>query len=239
MSSTSETITRSEIKKIIASYDRWYQNIRFGCCMETRGSMLGYMKNAFRKRISKEDLVVSQLSLLRGKRVIDIGCNAGLYSVEASCHDASFVLGVDRNPERIAQANDVASIYRRMGRPVGNLEFRVVDDMQLHLKLIDDMDALLACCVLYHLGPLDRLKARLANSRVSTLILQGNMSRIDKIGEFNNPTADGFEPQDKTWGNVVANIAGLSRFAEDAGFQITKAVPHDFPLVIAGRPPRT
>ncbi len=237
------TISRSEIRRAIESYDRWYQNIRFGFMLETNFSFVTWLKSLLLPgRINKDDknrVLISNLPDLRGKRVIDIGCNSGLYSVEASCRGAAYVLGVDRSPVAIEQAKLVASIFKRMGRPVGEIEFLQVDDIQKHLELLDDKDALIAPCVLYHLGPLAEFKARVAASRISTVVLQGNTRRLANLGEYNNPASPHYEAGRQTWGNILCDVPGMSEFMADIGFRVERTIPSAscYPIVIGSRVP--
>src|SRR5690349_12755302 len=41
---------------------------------------------------------------LRGKRVLDLGCNEGFFCIEAKRRGAAYVLGIDANPKAIEQA---------------------------------------------------------------------------------------------------------------------------------------
>jgi SAM-dependent methyltransferase len=240
------SITQSEIRKIIRSYGKWYQNIRFGFMLETHYialpleyRILAECRRLVRKwlgRKTKVEILLESLPDLTGKRIIDIGCNSGLYSVEASCRGAGFVLGVDINPKAIMQARDVAEIFRKLGRVVGNCEFRTVD-INNNLYLIDNMDVLMACCVLYHLGPLDRFKARIVQSKIHSLILQGNTHRLSRIGKYNNPSADFYNRENKKWGNVLCDINGMIDFCCSMGFRVEKVafLTHSHPVVIAVR----
>jgi len=203
-------ISRREIRETIKRYPRWYQNVRFGVMLDTRRSRLRSLAKDILRIKRKDDTLLLSLPELTGKRVIDIGCNAGLYSVNANMRGASYVLGVDKNPLAIEQANDVLEIFRRLGKPVGQVEFRLVDDINNRLDLLDDKDVLMACSVLYHLGPLQRFKERIAASNIQTLILQGNTIRLKKISEKNNPLSELYEPVNQTWGNILCDVKGMT-----------------------------
>lgn len=230
-------ISRAEIEQTIRSYPRWYQDIHFGPLLATRSSLLNNLKHLLFGPYKKTRLVLENLDGLERKRVIDVGCNSGLYSVEASCRGAAYVLGVDKNPEAIDQARKVAEIFRRQGRPVGNNEFTLVDTIQNHLDLLDDKEAMIACCVLYHLGPLHKFKERLVKSKIRRLILQGNVERRSLIGRENNPSSEYFEAYDMTWENVLCDIEGMAAFCESVGFKIERIVEprYNYPLVVATR----
>jgi SAM-dependent methyltransferase len=230
-----QKISRREIKQFIRTYAHrtddkgWYQNIRFLPFLETRRNAFEIVLGHLRGHIRKEDLLISNIPRLEGKRVLDIGCNAGMYSLEASCRGASFVLGVDQEPFRIKQANEVADVYRRLGRPVGTVEFRLLDDINNHLDLLADKDVLIASCVLYHLGPLARLKAAISASNIRLMILQGNMAR------YNSLSRPGARLRKRDGGEDVSSLDGICQFAKGLGFTPTVAIEHASPLVVASR----
>ena len=134
--------------------------------LDTRRSPVkSLVKDLLRIR-RQEDTLRRSLPDLTGCKVIDIGCNAGLYCIYASLRGAESVLGVDKDPDFIAQAHDVAAVQRRLGKPLGKIEFLRVDDIRNHLDLLDDKDVALACASLYHLGPLAPLMDRIEQSRI-------------------------------------------------------------------------
>src|SRR3546814_18113264 len=59
-------------------------------------------------------------SNLQGKSVLDIGCNAGFYSLEMKRRGASRVVAIDSDPRYLAQAELVAEVYD------ADIEFRDV-----------------------------------------------------------------------------------------------------------------
>jgi SAM-dependent methyltransferase len=232
-------ISRSEIKRIIRSYDKWYQRIRFGFLLQTHGTPTNLRQRLTAEwsfwarrvlgRKTREEVFKDALPDVAGKTVIDVGCNAGLKSLEASCRGAAFVFGVDSNPAAIQQANHVLEICRKLGRPLGRIEFRHVDDINNQLSLLDDKDVLIACCVLYHLGDLTRFRQRIVEGRISLLVLQGNTARLSK------------HQSRSIWeGNSLCNADGMAFFCKTLGFEVERvAFPkHQYPVVIARRKTR-
>jgi tRNA (mo5U34)-methyltransferase len=82
---------------------------------------------------------------LRGRRALDIGCNAGFYSFQLAARGAD-VLAVDVDDHYLGQARWAASQLD----PVGRVEFRrmTVYDMA---RADDEFDLILFLGVLYHL----------------------------------------------------------------------------------------
>ncbi len=84
---------------------------------------------------------------LRGKRVLDIACNSGFWSVQSALLGAE-VVGFDARPELIEQANLIKSI---VGCP--SLHFQVLDFWEMSkASLGGDFDIVLNLGILYHLS---------------------------------------------------------------------------------------
>lgn len=238
------TVGLPDIERFLRSNKDWYQDIDFGSGLRTytrTGQRFGWLLQwVDRLRNDYKNWgLMSALPDLTGRRVLDIGCNAGLYSCYASMRGAAEVLGVDMDPKRIAQAKAVRDIFRGQGRLMGTVDFEQ-SNIQESLDLLDRFDTLFACCMLYHLGPVDRLKARLAASPIETVLIQCNTVRGERIGEKNRPGVDGHEPGDKTWGNVLGTVAGATRFLNDCGFRVTRSTFPDrqFAVLVGARAAR-
>jgi len=81
---------------------------------------------------------------LRGKTVLDIGCNAGFYSLEMKRRGADRVLGIDHDPRYLAQAELAARISGL------DIELRRMDVYEVD-QLGERFDVVLFMGVLYHL----------------------------------------------------------------------------------------
>lgn len=81
---------------------------------------------------------------LRGKSVLDVGCNAGFYCFEMKRRGAARVLGIDASEHYLAQARFAAETLRL------DVEFRQLSTYQL-AQLHERFDLVLFMGVLYHL----------------------------------------------------------------------------------------
>lgn len=79
---------------------------------------------------------------LKGKRVLDLGCNAGFWSLAAIEAGCEFVLGVDGRPAHVEQANFVFQVksvdksrYRFLSANVFDLDFNKYGDFDVVLFL--------------------------------------------------------------------------------------------------------
>jgi tRNA (mo5U34)-methyltransferase len=81
---------------------------------------------------------------LAGSSVLDIGCNAGFYSIEMKRRGAERVLGLDTDPRYLAQARFAAEVEG------ADIEFRQMSVYELPM-LGERFDLVLFMGVLYHL----------------------------------------------------------------------------------------
>jgi SAM-dependent methyltransferase len=84
---------------------------------------------------------------LAGKRVLDIACNSGFWSIQCALLGAREVVGFDAREELIEQANLIASIVG-----ADNTQFRVLDFWDMRPETLGgSFDVVLNLGVLYHL----------------------------------------------------------------------------------------
>lgn len=81
---------------------------------------------------------------LRGKSVLDIGCNAGFYAIEMKRRGADRVVGIDHDPRYLAQARFAAEISEV------DIEWRKMSVYEVG-ELEESFDVVLFMGVLYHL----------------------------------------------------------------------------------------
>jgi tRNA (mo5U34)-methyltransferase len=124
---------------------------------------------------------------LRGKTVLDVGCNAGFYAFEMKRRGAARVLGIDPDPDYLAQARLVAEVY---ALPVEWRCLSVYDIAQLGERF----DLVLFMGVLYHLRhPLLALDLLYEHAVADLLVVQ-SLLRGSPAAE---PLADDY-PFDET-----------------------------------------
>jgi len=103
---------------------------------------------------------------LQGKRVLDIACNCGGFSVAAVEAGAEFVLGIDVVDRYLEQAE-----FIREARGHKNLEFRNVDVYDLTQETVGTFDVVLCFGILYHLeDPIRGMKAMAALATHAILV---------------------------------------------------------------------
>lgn len=142
-SAQSKTVSRlspEELRRRVESLGPWYQNIDLGQGISTRpDSPYG---NHPQDRFNY--LLPYLPDDLTGKSVLDIGCNAGFFSVEMKRRGAERVLGIDLFEQHLEQARFVADYFGY------DIEYRQMDCYDIP-KLGETFDVVIFVGVLYHL----------------------------------------------------------------------------------------
>jgi tRNA (mo5U34)-methyltransferase len=117
---------------------------------------------------------------LSGKTVLDIGCNGGFYSIEMKRRGARRVVGIDHDPDYLAQARFAADV---LGLDIELQQLSIYDVALLGERF----DVVIFMGVLYHLRhpllALDLIRAHVAGDM---LIFQSMQRGSKDIAELND-----------------------------------------------------
>lgn len=132
-------MTRTEIEQKIAELGPWFHNLCLYGVQTAPDHFLGDYP-AFKFRNFAHAIPGD----LKGKTVLDIGCNAGFYSIEMKRRGAAHVLGIDHDETYLAQA-------RFATKALGlEIEFRNLSVYEVP-KLRQRFDLVIFMGVFYHL----------------------------------------------------------------------------------------
>lgn len=127
-----EPIERTELEQRVASFPRWHQHFQLPGGVETPAAAPGLVN---RQRGRRAYFFAALLELLggslEGQRVLDLGCNAGFWSLQALDAGAAHVLGVDIEPRYLEQAQ---LVFSACGVDPERYRFEAADvfELQLH-----------------------------------------------------------------------------------------------------------
>ncbi|CAH2599330.1 putative enzyme [Rhodovastum atsumiense] len=131
--------TEARIRARVRELGPWFHNMELGGVRTAPEHFLGDYPNVKWQRFAPA------LPLdLSGLSVLDIGCNAGFYSLEMKRRGAARVLGIDSDPDYLAQARFAAEVS---GLAVEYRQLSVYDVGALRERF----DIVLFIGVLYHL----------------------------------------------------------------------------------------
>lgn len=129
----------AKVAETIKALGPWFQNMELNGVATAPDHFLGDYP-----RIKWDHFCDCLPDRLTGLSVLDIGCNAGFYSIEMKKRGADRVLGIDFDEDYLAQARYAAQISGH------EIEFRAMSVYDLG-TLCDKFDIVLFMGVLYHL----------------------------------------------------------------------------------------
>jgi tRNA (mo5U34)-methyltransferase len=136
-------MTRDEILKQIEMLGPWFHCIDLGNGIKTKTtSVIG--EPADHPCSTWETIRRCLPADLSGKSVLDVGCNAGFYSIESKRRGAARVLGVDSQRSLINQA---LFVRRAMGL---DIDYRRMSVYDLSIRSVGPFDVTLALGLIYH-----------------------------------------------------------------------------------------
>lgn len=168
---------------------------------------------------------------LSGKTVLDIGCNAGFYSMQMKRRRAARVLGIDYDERFLEQARFAAGVHRL------DIEFRKMSVYDV-AALGERFDLVLFLGVLYHLRhpllALDLIHAHVAGDLLVFQSMQRGSKQVDAVepdydfwdsGHFDQPgypklafVEHEFAHDETNW--WIPNRACSEAMLRSAGFEI-------------------
>src|SRR5215203_5687339 len=132
-------LTKSEIERQVNELGAWFHNLNLKGVETAPNHFLGDYPtakwNTFKHAIPED---------LTDKSVLDIGCNAGFYSLEMKKRGAARVVAIDSDEKYLNQARFAASVHR------ADIEFRNMSVYEVP-QLKERFDLVIFMGVLYHL----------------------------------------------------------------------------------------
>jgi tRNA (mo5U34)-methyltransferase len=170
----SETLQLHVLRRV-RDLGKWFHNLELNGVQTAPDHFLGdYPRVKWRKFANAlpQDL--------RGKSVLDVGCNAGFYSFEMKRRGAARVLGIDASDHYLAQARFAAETLQL------DVEFRKLSTYQL-AELGERFDLVLFMGVMYHLRhpllALDLLHEHVVGDLLVFQSMQRGSERNDPLRE--------------------------------------------------------
>jgi tRNA (mo5U34)-methyltransferase len=168
-------LSQRDIQREVDALGPWFHNLDLNGVRTAPSHFLGdYPAVKWRKFSSA---IPADLT---GKSVLDIGCNAGFYSLEMKRRGAERVLGVDALDEYLAQAHFAAEISGL------DVEFRKLSVYDVG-ALRETFDIVIFMGVLYHLRhpllALDLIHDHVAKDMLVFQSMQRGSAAVDTIAE--------------------------------------------------------
>jgi tRNA (mo5U34)-methyltransferase len=170
-------LSTEEIRQRVSELGEWFHNLDLGGVQTAPNHFLGdYPQTKWRRFAASipEDLT--------GKSVLDVGCNAGFYSIQMKRRGAERVVAIDTDEHYLAQARFAAKVSNT------DIEFHELSVYRV-ADLHEQFDVVLFMGVLYHLRhpllALELLHEHAARDLLVTQsLLRGSKGTMKLPGDF-------------------------------------------------------
>jgi tRNA (mo5U34)-methyltransferase len=168
-------LSTDEIRRKVNALGPWFHNLDLhGVATAPSHFLCDYPQVKWRRFA---DVVPTSL---KGKTVLDIGCNAGFYAMEMKRRGADRVLGLDSRDEYLAQARFAAEVNNL------DVEFRNLSVYEVGV-LRETFDLVIFMGVLYHLRhPLLALDLIYEHVAGDMMLFQSMQRGSDRAGSFDH-----------------------------------------------------
>jgi tRNA (mo5U34)-methyltransferase len=220
-------MTREEILSRLDQLQPWFHHIDLGNGLVTKSeSVMGEpvdhpagIWQTIQKCLPKD---------LTGKSVLDVGCNAGFYAIEAKRRGADRVLGVDGQRQHVRQAVFVRQVLNL------DIEYRRMNVYELTRRNVGEFDVTLALGLIYHLKHLVLALENLYAVTRDLLIVETaimppqrtpksfhhNLGRLVPLAYLDNPT----DAKEQVFNWFLPSVEALTALLRNVGFAETEVV---------------
>jgi SAM-dependent methyltransferase len=165
---------QSEIQRKIASFPRWHYEFDLAGNQTPIYRKKWVARHRERKRYFLQPTVDLLGGSLKGKRVLDLGCNAGYWSLAAAEAGADFVLGVDGRQMHVDQANFVFEVK---GIDKGRYQFAEGNVYDFDYAKYGEFDIVFCFGLLYHIAKPVSLIELISEVNTDVLVLDTGIVR--------------------------------------------------------------
>lgn len=203
----------SELEARIAAFPGWHYRFEFDNGASTPVADPGAInRHEQRRRYFFASLLELTGGSLQGRRVLDLGCNAGFWSLHALGAGADFVLGVDAQQSYLDQARLVFEAKR-----VDPARYRFEHGNVLAHDFAERFDVVLCLGLLDHVARPFELFAVMAGVGAELIVLETTISR-SRLSVFE--VSRMYQKQDHVEGALalVPSREAVSDLAREHGF---------------------
>ena len=164
-----------DLRERVAAFEYWHYQFDLGDGIVTP---IAKPDSVFRHRERQRyffDPAVSLLRGLRGRRVLDLGCNAGFWSLAAIEAGADLVVGVDGRQSLIDQAN---LVFEAKEVDPSRYRFEVANVFDRAFDPGESFDLVLCLGLLYHVNRPVELMQRIAGWNTDLLVIDTDVSGL-------------------------------------------------------------
>ena len=161
-------LTTDEIRRRALSFERWHYQFDLRGVLTPIRDPESVNRHLQRRRYFFDALVEICGGSLHGRRILDLGCNAGFWSLAAIQAGCEFICGIDGRAMHIEQAElvfDANQVERSRYR------FLQADLFRVDMTELGKFDVVLCLGLLYHVNRPIELMERIAHTDAEILVI--------------------------------------------------------------------
>jgi SAM-dependent methyltransferase len=168
-------MTDAELQERIESFPRWHYQMNLRGRLTPIADLSRVNRHEQRREYFFRPVVDLLGGTLRGKRVLDLGCNAGYWSLCAILDGCEYVLGIDGRPMHIEQAN---LVFEVKGVDPQRYDFRCANLFDVMDDAPGRFDIVLCLGLLYHVSKPMSLLEWIAGLNTDLLVIDTMLSSL-------------------------------------------------------------
>ncbi len=172
---TERTMRDEEIEQKIASFPRWHYRLDLKGHITPIFDEKVATRHEERKRYFFDPLVRLFGGSLAGKRVLDLGCNAGFWSLCAARAGCDYVLGIDGRRMHVDQANFV---FEAEEVERSRYDFVEGDLFGIDFREFGRFDVVLCLGLMYHISKHMDLMEKISEVNDDVLVIDSRLSTL-------------------------------------------------------------
>lgn len=168
-------LSADEIRRRIDSFDRWHYQFDLAGQKTPIADPTRVNRHLQRKRYFFEPIVSLFGGSLAGKRVLDLGCNAGYWSLGAIEAGCEFVLGIDGRQMHVDQAN---LVFEVKGVDPQRYSFREGNLFEVDFQEFGNFDIVLNLGLMYHISKHVELVEKISEANDDLMVIDTSLARV-------------------------------------------------------------
>ena len=213
-----------EIKQKIASFPQWHYQF------DLRGNLTPiFKKNHVKRHTQRKKLFFDPLvglfgGSLEGKRVLDLGCNAGFWALSAAQAGCDYVLGIDGRQMHVDQANFVFEA-KEVERE--RFDFFSGDLFETNLRRFGPFDVVLCLGLMYHVSKHVELMEKISEVNTDVLVIDTTLSVANgSFLELRRESTKGFRMAVDRGLVMHPTKQAVRDLVEEFGYSVSVLEPH-------------
>ncbi len=217
-------MTDAELRQRIGQFPRWHYQIDLRGQLTPIADPTRINRHEQRREYFFRPVVDLLGGSLEGKRVLDLGCNAGFWSLCAIQSGCEYVLGIDGRDMHVEQAN---LVFEAAGVDPHRYDFRCANLFDVMDDDIGRFDLVLCLGLLYHVSKPMSLLEWIASRNTDLLLIDTALSSLpgSAFEVFHEPLDDPRAACDRELVLVPTRAAVLD-MVHNLGYEAVVLEPH-------------